>query len=79
MGLWALDTSRALGTSTSVDLTGELEGIEGIDGGGYEPKCTVEDLLPRSSSHKSLQWTEENVVKPRYDCTCSAMKARYDD
>lgn len=73
MGLRMMDTSRALETSTSVGLTGELEvGEPDL----YKPRCTVEDLLPLSSLHKSLQWTEENVTKPPYDCTCAAMKAR---
>lgn len=68
-----MDTSQALKTNTSVVLTVEVDDSEP---GVGKPKCTVEDLLPRSSPDKSFEWTEENVVEPRYDCTCAAAKAR---
>ena len=68
-----MDTSQALKTNTSVVLTVEVDDSEP---GVGKPKCTVEDLLPRSSPHKSFGWTEENVVKPPYDCTCAATRAR---
>lgn len=77
--LWISDISLALKPSTSsVSLKG---GIEGIDGGekndrGKSKKCTVEDLLPLPSLEKSLEWTDETMTKPSYDCTCAAMKAR---
>lgn len=73
MGLWTLGTSRRDGTNTTLTFTGELE-VGEVD--ANKPRCTVEDLLPRSSPHKSLQWTDENIAESRYDCTCAATKAR---
>lgn len=77
MGLWTLGTSRkhGHGTNEHVALTGELE-LEVGEAGANMPKCTVEDLLPRSSPYESLQWTEGNAAEARYDCTCAATKAR---
>lgn len=51
----------------------------GHAGSGKEDarSCSVDDLLPLPSKHKrSSEWSDENMTRFPYDCTCAQLKSR---
>lgn len=49
-------------------------------GNGEKPPCTVDDLMPdyELEDDLSLNWMQNHLAQPPFDCACRTLKARWE-